>query len=196
MDQLRIYFHFRSPYSRLGLHVVKRASLNLKIDTLLIPFTKPAGGAAFLNPTDSMPKLRYILEDAPRMAARMGLPSAAPRPMEADYDPALNAFAVARSEGLGLDFALAVSDARWGEGKDISDPELMKTLAADVGVQGDATRSKAPSELEADEALIDADGVFGVPFATLHLEGKRKQRFWGQDRFELLIESLAQPSEA
>lgn len=191
MDQLRIYFHFRSPYSRLGLHVVKRAALNLKIDTLLIPFTKPADGAAFLNPTDSMPKLRYIMEDAPRMAARMGLPSALPRPMEADYEPALNAFAVARSEGLGLEFALAVSDARWGEGQDISDPELIKTLAVNTGVQGDIARPNTTSDLATDEALIDADGVFGVPFATLHLEGKKKQRFWGQDRFELLVGALA-----
>ncbi|MEM9284919.1 MAG: DsbA family protein [Pseudomonadota bacterium] len=190
MDQLRIYFHFRSPYSRLGLHVIAQAKLNQAIDVRMIPFTKTAGDAAFLNPTDSMPKIRYMMEDAPRMAARMGLPFSGPRPMEVDYGASLSAFYVARAEGLALPFALAISDARWGAAQNISDPELLKAAGADVGVVGDVSAAPDRGEIEADEALIDADGVFGVPFATLDLEGQKKQRFWGQDRFALLVEAL------
>ncbi|MEO1657905.1 MAG: DsbA family protein [Pseudomonadota bacterium] len=190
MDQLRIYFHFRSPYSRLGLHRIAEVASGDRFEVKLVPFTRPAGGAEFLNPTDSMPKLRYIMEDAPRMSAHLGIAYATPKPMEVDYGPALDAFYVARAEGLSLPFALAVSDARWGEGKDISDPELLSLIAADVGVKGDITAAPSPDELASDEEIIDSDGVFGVPFAALHPEGKRKQRFWGQDRFELLVQLL------
>ena len=191
MDQLRIYFHFRSPYSRLGLHAVAQAGLEQKAETRIIPFTRPAGGAVFLNPTDSAPKRRYMIEDAPRMTARAGLPFALPRPMDPDFSVSLAAFYAARAEGRGLAFALAVSDARWGEGQDISDPELINKIAADGGVTGDLTKAPDPAEVAEDETLADNDGMFGVPFAALEQDGQKRQKFWGQDRFALLVEALA-----
>ncbi|MEO1042263.1 MAG: DsbA family protein [Pseudomonadota bacterium] len=191
MDQLRIYFHFRSPYSRLGLHVVARAGITEAVDTLLIPFTAPAGGAPFLNPTDSMPKMRYIAEDAPRMAERMGLVSTFPRPMDPDYTPALNAFYQAREAGAALPFTLALSDARFSEGLNISDPKLLSSIAVDHGLREDAmAQAVDPSTVEQDQAMVDRDRVFGVTFAVLEKDGK-KQRFWGHDRFELLVELIS-----
>lgn len=191
-DQLRVYFGVRSPYSRLGLHKVASARLG-GVDLTLIPFSRPAGGAAFLNPTDSPPKLGYYAEDAPRMTARMGLPFAFPQPFEVDYAPANRAFYAAREEGFALPFALAVSDARWGEGQDVSDPDVLEACARTAGVpEGVNLRGKPGGLARDDQALCDEDGAFGVPFAVLERGGER-QRFWGQDRFDLLVEMLAEP---
>ena len=189
-DQLRVYFGFRSPYSRLGLHKVVRAGLPEAIDTVAIPFTAPAGGAAFLDPTGSPPKLAYYREDAPRMTMRMGLPIRPPQPFEVDYAPANRAFYAVRAAGRGLPFALAVSDARWGEGRDISDAAVLRDCAAAAGVpDGTDLAADASAAMSADQALVDRDGVFGVPFAVLERGGGR-ERFWGQDRFDLLAEAL------
>ena len=190
-DTLRVYFGFRSPYSRLGLHEVQRAGLHEKAETTLIPFTGPAGGAAFLNPTDSPPKLAYYGEDAPRMTARLGLPFALPQPFEADFAPANRAFYAARAAGRGAPFALAVSDARWGEGRDVSDANVLADCARAAGVPEGTDLTAPPGEAaEADRAQLEEDGAFGVPFAVLVRDGRR-ERFWGHDRFGLLVEALA-----
>ncbi|MCQ8183765.1 DsbA family protein [Parvularcula maris] len=188
MAELRVYFHFRSPYSRIGLHHIARAGLEKKHALSLHVFTAPAGGAAFLNPTDSKPKLRYIMEDAPRMTMRAGLPIMPPLRPEPDYGAAIAAFHVAREYGAGLPFALAVSDARWGKAEDIADPDVLQTCAAQAGLPSGADLTAAPAgAMAADEAAVEQDGAFGVPFAVLD-EGGSKQKFWGQDRFELLVE--------
>ena len=187
---LRVYFAFRSPYSRLGLHKVARAGLAARLPTTLIPFTAPAGGAAFLDPTGSPPKLGYYAEDAPRMTARMGLPFALPNPFEVDYAPANRAFRAARAAGRALPFALAVSDARWGEGRDVSDEGVLADCAVAAGVPEGTDLAAEPGEaVRADRARLDEDGVFGVPFAVLTRGGQR-ERFWGQDRFDLLVEAF------
>ncbi|GGY46667.1 DsbA family protein [Parvularcula lutaonensis] len=191
MTCLRLYFHPRSPYSRLGLRLVAREGLPAKVSTSLHVFDGPPGDAPFLNPTDSKPKLRYMLEDAPRMTMRAGLPIAPPLRPEPDYSPSITAFHAAREAGKGLEFALAVSDARWGRSEDIADPECLKSCAERAGLDAHTDLGRAPEgATDADRALIERDQVFGVPFAVLD-DGKRTQKFWGHDRFELLAEILA-----
>ena len=189
-DTVRIYFGVRSPYSRLGLHKAARANLDERCDLTLIPFTGPAGGAAFLDPTDSPPKLGYTMEDAPRMTLRMGLPITPPNPFEVDYAPSNRAFYAARAAGRGLAFAVAISDARWGEGRDVSDPAVIAECARAAGVPEGADLTAKPGDAAAaDRARLEEDGVFGVPFAVLTRGGQR-ERFWGQDRFDLLVEAV------
>ena len=190
--ELRVYFAFRSPYSRLGLHKVAKAGLAEKIGVRCLPFTGPAGGAPFLDPTGSPPKLAYYAEDAPRMTARLGLPFQFPQPFEIGMADAANAaFYAADAAGRGLAFALAASDARWGEGKDLTDDAVLSACAAAAGVPpGTDLKGAHEDRVAADRTQLEEDGVFGVPFAVLDKGGTR-QRFWGQDRFDLLIEALA-----
>ena len=193
-DALRIYFAFRSPFSRLGLHKVARAGLAERLPMRLIPFSGPAGGAAFLDPLSSPPKLAYYMEDAPRMTERMGLPSVMPDPFDVSLTRADRAFVLAERAGKGLAFALAVSDARFGEGRDISNLDVLAACAEQAGLPGDLPKD-AKSDKSTLETLgawrqeIDGDMVFGVPFAVLE-QGGQKQKFWGQDRFDLLTEIL------
>jgi len=188
--ELRVYHAFRSPYSRLGLHILKRAGLNPPI----IPFTGPPAGVAFSDPVANPPKLAYFMQDAARMTARMGLCLARPDPFEVDFNPANRALVAAGREGRGLDFAIAVSDARWGDGKNVSLIEVLAGAARAIGWSADAATSaqgdrSIAEEMSAHRRLIEADGVFGVPFAVAGAE-----KFWGHDRFGLLVETISEPA--
>lgn len=184
---LRCYFAFRSPYSRLGLHKLARAGF----DGDLIVFTGPPEDAEFADPTRNKYKLAYYQQDVFRMTVRMGLPLALPDPFDPDYRLANLSFIAAQNAGKGLDYALAVSDARWGEGKNISDADVLAEAAQAAnwtGFDADAIRADASlaQVIKDQRAQIQADGVFGVPFL---IDGPNK--YWGQDRFDLWQEERA-----
>lgn len=186
----RCYFGFRSPYSRLGLHRLARAGFAGE----LIAFTGPpedAGG--FADPMANRYKRDYYIHDVIRMTARLGLPLGLPQPFDTDWAPANRAFQAARRDGVAMPFALAVSDARWGDGLDISDPDVLGRCAGRAGwTLPDLGALKADPEIRAmtaaDRVLIAEDGVFGVPFLV---DGD--QKYWGQDRFEVWVETRARP---
>ena len=56
MPDIRVYFSFRSPYSRLGLHLIDRAGLDVE----LIPFTGPPDGAPFVDPSANPAKTKLL----------------------------------------------------------------------------------------------------------------------------------------
>ncbi len=185
--QLRVYFSFRSPYSRLGLHKIGKIPRINQVNLMLIPFIRPAGGAPFLNPTDSPPKMAYYAEDAPRETHRMGLSMKMPDPFEVDFFPANLALAAAQDQGHGLAFALAVSDCRWGDGDNISKPIVLEKCAKQAGLALDfisaaQKRENTENLIESYKDLCDQDGAFGVPFAALEID-HITHKFWGQDRF-------------
>lgn len=184
MHPIRVYHSFRSPYSRLGLHILAREGLGAE----LIPFTGPPEGVAFNDPTANPLKLSYYLQDAPRMTMRMGLRIRPPQPFDVDMAPSYKAAVAAARDGKGLAFALEVSDARWGEGRDVSDLSVLEACAEKAGwdeslVSSAQSDKTVEAELKRHRALIEEDGVFGVPFAVM---GEKK--YWGHDRFGLLAE--------
>jgi 2-hydroxychromene-2-carboxylate isomerase len=186
MSEPVCFFAFRSPYSRLGLHKLARAGLSPRV----VPFTGPPDGVPFFNPTDSRPKLEYYLEDIPRMTARLDLPLAFPDPFEIRGDLPQRAFHWADRQGQGFAFALAASDARWGEGRDLADPEVLAAIAETLGLTlPDAATLKGDADLdtaiEAARLLVADYGVFGVPFLAA-----AGAKYWGQDRFDLYLETL------
>ena len=181
------FFAFRSPYSRIGLAKLKAAGIVPK----MIPFTGPPDGAPFFNPTDSRPKLEYYLEDIPRMTARAGLALAFPDPFELTSNSPNRAFHHADLAGKGFGFACAASEARWGEGKDLNQHDVLTEIAAGIGLDlPDAAALKASDAVSGAEKearqLINDHGVFGIPF--LIADG---QKYWGQDRFDLYLETIA-----
>lgn len=183
----RCYFAFRSPYSRLGLHKLARAGF----DGDLVVFTGPPEDAEFADPTRNKYKLAYYQQDVFRMTLRMGLPLALPDPFDPDYRLANLSFIAAQKAGKGLAFALAVSDVRWGEGKDISEAVVLAEAAKTADWTGfDAEAISADTSLaqviKDQRAQIQSDGVFGVPFL---IDGSN--RYWGQDRFDLWLEERA-----
>ncbi|MEZ5891811.1 MAG: DsbA family protein [Parvularculaceae bacterium] len=184
MPPIRVYHSFRSPYSRLGLHVLARAGLEAE----LIPFTGPPEGNRFDDPAANPAKLAYYMLDVPRMTMRMRLPIMPPNPFEIDLAPSYKAAVAAERDGKGMAFALAVSDARWGEGKNVAEMSVLEDCADACGwrreavaaAQADAGVTAAMAE---HRKMITEDGVFGVPFAVMGAS-----KYWGHDRFDMLAE--------
>ena len=192
MPPIRVYHSFRSPYSRLGLHILAREG----IEAELAPFTGPPDGVAFNDPVANPLKLSYYMQDAPRMTMRMGLPITPPQPFDVDLAPSYKAAVAAALAGKGLAYAIEVSDARWGKGRDISDLSVLEICAEKAGwdksaVSSAQNDSDVAAEMKRHRALISEDGVFGVPFAVM---GPRK--YWGHDRFGLLIEDANKEAQA
>ncbi len=184
MADIRVYHSFRSPYSRLGLHMLDRSGL----DAELIPFTGPPDGHGFSDPSANPLKLAYYMNDVPRMTMRMGLPIRAPNPFEIDLAPSYKASVAASRDGKALAFALAVSDARWGEGRDVSDLGVLRECAKKIdwsasAVDAAQTDDSIDKEMKRHREMIAEDGVFGVPFAVMN-----GVKYWGHDRFHILAE--------
>ena len=120
---------------------------------------------------------------------RMELPIMPPNPFEVDLVPSYKAAVAADADGFGMAFALAVSDARWGEGRNIADMEVLKECAEKVGWRADGveaaqTALSVGKAMKKHRALIEEDQVFGVPFAVVN-----GAKYWGHDRFDLLLDT-------
>ena len=186
MTEIRLYHAPRSPYSRLGLHKIARAGL----DAVVMPFTGPPDGVPFSDPVANPVKLSYLQQDVFRMTVAMDLPLAVPDPFDVDFKPSQRACVAALIDGFGLSYAIAIADARWGEGKNVSELPVLQSAAESIGwsasrVADAQTDQDVTSELARHRQLINEDGVFGVPFAV---SGPNK--YWGHDRFDLLIQSV------
>jgi 2-hydroxychromene-2-carboxylate isomerase len=102
-----------------------------------------------------------------------------------DAEPPLRAAIVAKEMGGFSAFHHNAYKARWCDGRDMSEPEVLAEVLTLSGLDADAILTRANSDEiqgQLDKATEDAiaRGVFGVP--TL-LVGDRM--FWGNDRFEL-----------
>jgi len=191
MTKPRAYFAFRSPYSRLGLYKLKPVAHQVD----LLAFTGPPEGNDFQDPTQNAAKIAYVVQDVARLTAHAALPLAMPNPFDIDFAPALRAFVAADQEGKGFDFALAVSDARWGLGRDASDLSVLEECAAQCGCdaaivlesQDDPAIAKIIDQYR---DFIELDQVFGVPFIAW---GDKK--YWGQDRFDLFLEEFGSKAD-
>jgi 2-hydroxychromene-2-carboxylate isomerase len=103
-------------------------------------------------------------------------------------DPRLlsQAALVAKDEGRFREYHFPAFRARWAEAKDISDPEVVRSLLAGAGLDGDAALERAQSDplrerLDADSRAAVERGVFGAPTIFVGDE-----MFWGNDRLELV----------
>ncbi|WOI53144.1 DsbA family protein [Parvularcula sp. LCG005] len=187
--ELRVYFHFRSPYSRLGLYKLLKADIEDAVPTRLHILTKAAGTDDPINPGSTPARRAYLMQDVPRATMEAGLPISFPRPFDMDYMPAYSAFYAAREAGAGLAFATALSNSRWSDGSDVSDQAVIDEALSQAGLQPGLSVDDAGAQLAADTAMLEKDGAFGVPFAVLDADG-RLEKFWGQDRFDLLIRKI------
>jgi 2-hydroxychromene-2-carboxylate isomerase len=127
-----------------------------------------------------------------RWSRRLGVPlNVAPRHAPVDRAPSSRLLIAAGQAGPdALALSHAVLRAFWAEERDIADWDTLAQLADGCGMDGGALVRAARHPDVQDAYLgntlraIDAE-VFGAP--TYVLAG---ERFWGQDRLELLAERL------
>lgn len=208
---LRFYFSFRSPYSWLAVHLLRRLASAQILDSIeYIPFWEPdsrfvqqlqACGKEFLYRPMSRAHHLYILQDVRRLAAEQGLAmrwpvdEASPR-----WERPHLAYLAAARLGFGEVCREAIYRARWERGENICAATTIESVADEIGVERQRL-IEAPEDpavrqdaLEALESCVDAN-AFGVPYFVAGREA-----FWGSDRIvpflrsaQAMLERMVQP---
>lgn len=191
--QVKYYLAFHSPFaaladSRIDDLVASAGAELIPIPVVPPPADAPAGLAAQIQEF----KVSYLLEDAERWAHKLGLPWRQPEQRTPDTTDAAAGHYFARDKGNERGYRNAVFRARWAEGRDIADHNVL----ADCAVKGGLSRTEFLEALtskryhdEVPKALMLCmqDRIFGVPIFVV--DGKR---FWGNDRLDFLAEALRQ----
>ncbi len=197
MSVLDYYFTVLSPWAYLAGTRLERMAARHGVMVNYKPLHmgavfKETGGLALKDRHPA--RQEYRLQDLPRSAKRAGLAiNISPAHWPVDERPASVAIVAAQlAEYAAGPLAHAMLRAVWAEERNIADPETVSAILEENRIM----ESVLEPHLEAAEAqyrqnaqdAIEA-GVFGSPFYII--EG---ERFWGQDRLDMLEEHLAEMS--
>lgn len=196
----RLYFSFRSPYSWLTVRRLREVVPNLSTAMECFPYWDPDErtsaaladrGGEFHYLQMSRAKHLYMLMDTKRLAERQGITMAWPVDVDSWWELPHLAWLQARHDGREWEFYDAVTEARWGRGDDICQPEVIRAAAEQAGLHPDRLVAAADTpdiRSEAVECLYQAylDDVFGIPYLKWG-----RHRFWGLDRVDAFLELWA-----
>lgn len=194
MAQLEFFFDFVSPYTRLAAHELLRQPRYKKVDVIWTPMLLGGVFKAVGNrpPAELAPKGAYMLLDLQRLAKYYGVPFTFPAAFPINtLMPMRGAAALARQKSPHyLAYCDAMFGAYWGEGQDISAPDIWTGIASAAGVDAVALRQAIETQevkdaLKASTERAVSIGAFGAP--TFLADG---EMFWGFDRMFLVDEHL------
>lgn len=189
-DPILFYFDFSSPFAYLAANKINDVAklYGREVDwrpTLLGAVFKLNGNAPTL---DQPLKGEYARRDLARCARLLGLPLQLPERFPFLSVPAARAtyWLKDRDESLAQKFALALFNAAFQQGRDISKLDAVLAIAADNGIDAEELKAalatpeiKERLKTEVDKS-IEA-GVCGAPFFIVDGEP-----FWGADRIDHL----------
>lgn len=190
MSSIDFYFDFSSPYGYFAAHQIDAVAARHDTEVTWRPYLigaafKQTGGQPLVN---SGIKSDYVLHDFQRLARMLQVPFAFPAVFPQLTVAAARAFywQADQDSDRARELALAIYDAIFGHGQDISKPAAVAAIAASIGIDADAltaaiTGPAAKQRLRdaVDDAL--ARGVFGSPYFIVDGEP-----FWGGDRLPML----------
>lgn len=135
-------------------------------------------------------KGRYLFKDASLWAKHYGVPFSMPSKFPINSVLACRAVLAAAETGADVALSLAILDAYWVKNQDISDGEVIRQIADDIGLDGAQilveTQNPAVKEaLKVNTESAIARGAFGAP--TFYVD---QQMFFGNDRLQLLAAYL------
>ncbi|MEI2386622.1 2-hydroxychromene-2-carboxylate isomerase [Breoghania sp. JC706] len=186
---LTFWYEFASTYSYLSAMRIEAEGLSRGIGVdwrpfMLGPIFRRQGWNS--SPFEVYPlKGIYMWRDMERQCELYGLPLMRPETFPQNGLLAARLAFIGREEGWTPAFTRAVYQAEFGEGRDISQPEVLAGILMELGLDVDALLALAGSD-EVKAALkqqgeeVDRLGLFGSPsFVTSDGE-----LFWGNDRLE------------
>lgn len=186
MAEVRVFFNFRSPYCYLASKTLWGVFDDFHATMAWRPLPGWAGRS---DPERAKIKLPVARQDMRRFARRMGIP-VNPPPVTTDPTRAGAISLYAEEQGLLRPWVVECMRAEWAEGQDIGQDEVLRAVAAKVGLNPAEALAAAddPARLAALEANAEeakAAGVFGVPTFIVG-----EDIFWGQDRIDFLRDHL------
>lgn len=195
MAQIDYFFAVMSPFVYLAGDRLEAIAARQGATVRYVPIDAPAlfprtGGQVLAERHES--RKAYRLQELARWSKRLGMKlDLQPFFFPVNPAPASYAIIAAQAAGGGDLGALvrAFPRAVWAEGRNIADDGVVKAILAENGFDPAVADRGMFTAADVyvrnlDEAV--ARGVFGVPF---YIVGE--ERFWGQDRLELLEDHLA-----
>ena len=189
-EAIEYFFDLSSPYGYFTCHQMEA----LERDTgrkvvwkpiLLGPAFKATGSRPF---SEQGPKWDYAKIDWARQAAYLGLPWTLPDPFPVATVATGRIFYWLhdRNPGLAVRFAKVAYQAYFGEGRNISNIDVVVDIATTLGEDDVQTRTAMQDQVYKDRLRHETDealkrGVFGSPFFLV--DGRP---FWGSDRLDVL----------
>lgn len=195
----RLYFCFRSPFSWMALRRLEELLPEAPELIDYYPYWEPdvkmlaalhERGGEFHYAQMSKAKHLYILADTKRLSRRFGYPMKWPVDIDPWWELPHLAWLRASHQGMGREFYRVATEARWERGENICEPDVIRKLAASIGMDGDELVAAADDPQIRTEGLDKLvahyeDDVFGVPYFKLG-----RHRFWGVDRLEDFVAAL------
>ena len=197
MPTLEFFFDCSSPWTYLAFHRIEALAEAAGADLVWKPILV---GGVFnaVNPSvyeqraKPVPaKARYYAKDLRDCARHAGLELGTPSVFPVNSVKAMRGCLVAEQEGRLPAFARRVFERYWQEGADVSDPAVLRGIAAETGLDPDAFERRIASPeikaaLRANTEELIARGGFGSP--TMFVD--RDDLYFGNDRLELVREAL------
>ena len=193
---LEFWYDFASTYSYLAVMrieaLAEAAGVTLHWRPFLLgPIFQANGWTS--SPFNLFPaKGRYMWRDMARECARLDLPLKRPEPFPQHSLMAARVAIAGIDAGWCPAFTKALFQAQFGEGRTISDPELLTNILSGLGqsagqILKDATSEPIKTRLKVMTEEARSRGIFGAP-SFLTEDG---DLFWGNDRLEQALEAAS-----
>lgn len=193
MAKLEFFFDCSSPWTYLAFSqieaVAKRTEATIVWRPILVGGVfNTVNQSVYEQRANPVPaKAAYHVKDLQDWARHYGIAINWPSIFPVKSVDAMRGAIVADLQGMLPAYAARVFEAYWGEGQDISQEDVLKTIAKEAGLDPNAFWSQVKSDSikarlkENTEDLI-ARGGFGSP--TMFVEGT--DMYFGNDRLELV----------
>jgi len=195
MAQIEYFLTPMSPWVYLAGDRLEAIAARQGASVRYVPLDAPAlfprtGGQVLAERHES--RKAYRLQELVRWSKRLGMKLDL-QPFFFPVNPAPASYAIISAQAAGggdlAGLVRAFPRAVWAEGRNIADDEVVKAILAENGFDpavADRGMFTAADVYVRNLEEAVSRGVFGVPF---YIVGEEK--FWGQDRLELLEEYLA-----
>ncbi|MDP7040632.1 MAG: 2-hydroxychromene-2-carboxylate isomerase [Myxococcota bacterium] len=192
MKKIEFFWDVGSPYTYLAFTQLAGLKERHQVEIVLRPFLL---GGVFRACGNTMPaqvpaKAQYMLHDLKRWAAFYNVPLCGFDEVVFPLNTILpmRVATAALQGGRGDEFAWKVQSAYWGQGKNVSEAEVLGGLLEEMGDGAERFLEAAQDQPIKDALRATTDeaverGAFGAPAIFVGCE-----QFWGNDRLALLEE--------
>ncbi len=201
MPRLEFFFDCSSPWTWLAFQRIEEVARQGNATLIWRPIlvggvfnaVNPSVYEARANPVPA--KARYFAKDLADWARHLGVELHWPKQFPINSARAMRVALVALDEGWLPQWAGAVFEAYWREGREISKPEELAEIARRLGHEPEALLVRADGDeirgrLRANTEELVSRGGFGSP--TIFVEGD--DMYFGNDRLELVLAALRRAS--